>query len=433
MLSLCVRSCRALVSVPPVSHLASYIGARRAWSDAPRRTRRNSAPPTASMPWSHINGLFSVCKPRGVTSAAVINELKHMLMRPTPEELERQPTLYIKQQRVAGQQRFIRIGHGGTLDALASGVLVVGVGSGTKELTKLLASEKVYYARCILGISTETHDLDITSNVVWTDRPYGHVTREALEEFLNTRYSARTGGVIQQTPPIYSALKQNGVRLSELARTGQVDESDAATKTRDVEVHSIKVTEFNLPYYSLEIVCGSGFYVRSCVRDIGQHFDCGSTTISLVRTKQSGFQLDVMNDAQMQHIDITNPEERRLRSEQYVIGIDVERIRFRRNDRRVDSHAKSSAASSRSNSVSEDDTAGNADNRSVPIAIPSDILATASASAYVPSIPYLECTKENVLRVLSVPQQFRRTPLSSMRAEETLCNDAAASRSTSSS
>lgn len=127
------------------------------------------------------------------------------------------------------------------------------------------------------------------------------MTLSDLESYLSSSYGAE-GGRISQKPPLYSALKQNGQRISNLVREGHADQVDLNAKIRYVDVFSIRVIEFEPPYYTLDITCGSGFYVRSLIRDIGQHFDCGSTMLDLMRVEQSGFDV---NDSHVIRLDET--------------------------------------------------------------------------------------------------------------------------------
>ncbi|KAL2078036.1 hypothetical protein ACEWY4_025721 [Coilia grayii] len=219
-----------------------------------------------------LNGILAIYKKCGPTSADVLNSFKEKLLKeagianPNPRKRKKQA---------------LKIGHGGTLDSAASGVLVVGIGDGTKMLTTMLAGSKKYTAVGELGKATDTHDA--TGSVV-QEKNYDHVTRETLEEHLQ-----KFTGDIMQVPPLYSALKKDGQRLSVLLKKGQEVEAKPA---RPVTVYSLSVTDFSPPLFTLDIECGGGFYVRSLVDDLGKALSSCAHVRELVRTKQGQFTLD---------------------------------------------------------------------------------------------------------------------------------------------
>jgi len=248
-----------------------------------------------------LTGLFAVYKPRGVTSRDLLNVLVARLSSaPTssPSSVAYDSTATPNNdlpgfQRSVPQKHRIKLGHGGTLDKAAEGLVVVATQGATKLLSRCLAGDKGYRVEALLGVDTDTHDLDETSRVLRQsdEAAWRSVTREQLEDYLIEHYAAVDGGVVSQVPPIFSALKSSGQRLSHLARSGQADEIDLAARARPVRVHRIRVVEWSPPLYALELTVGSGFYVRSLVRDIGAHFGCGSTMSRLPRTQQAGFDL----------------------------------------------------------------------------------------------------------------------------------------------
>jgi len=235
-----------------------------------------------SQRYAALTGLFAVYKPRGVTSRDLLNVLVARLSAPSDGSTRPLP-----------QRQRIKAGHGGTLDKAAEGLVVVATQSATKHLSACLAGEKTYVVEGILGVDTDTHDLDEQSQVIRQAREedWKHITQEQLEAFLEEHYAAVSGGIISQMPPIFSALRLAGQRLSHLARSGQGDTVDLESRARPVRVQHIRVLEWNPPLYRLECAVGSGFYVRSLVRDIGAHFGCGSTMSRLQRTRQSGFDM----------------------------------------------------------------------------------------------------------------------------------------------
>ncbi|XP_073451929.1 pseudouridylate synthase TRUB1 [Aquarana catesbeiana] len=218
-----------------------------------------------------LNGLFPVYKPKGPTSAQSLYELKMKLLNEAG----------VKEHRKKKKQT-LKIGHGGTLDCTASGVLVVGIGEGTKMLGTMLGGSKKYTVIGELGKETDTLD---ASGTVTEEKPYDHITREDLEKTLKT-----FTGNIMQVPPLFSALKKDGKRLSCLVREGaKVEEKPA----RLVTVYGLSITDFQPPLFTLDIECGGGFYVRSLVRDLGKALSSCASVKELIRTKQGPFTLEV--------------------------------------------------------------------------------------------------------------------------------------------
>lgn len=247
-----------------------------------------------------LQGVFAVYKPPGVTSVAVTNFLKKVL---TQAWVSREAdckraspnlTLATKQRSKSQQCRTIhksggwgegrakrlRIGHGGTLDSIAEGVLVVAIGDGCRRLTEFLNGDKCYESIGELGKSTDTL---CRAGTVTEERPYGHITRESLEQAL-----ASFKGEILQTPPVYSALKFKGRRLSDWARDGVVIEP----QPRRVTVHSLSLLEFAPPQFRISLCCSSGTYVRSVIRDVSQKLGSVAHMVYLCRTRQGPFSLD---------------------------------------------------------------------------------------------------------------------------------------------
>ncbi|XP_022097726.1 probable tRNA pseudouridine synthase 1 isoform X4 [Acanthaster planci] len=208
---------------------------------------------------SDLNGLFAVVKPKGITSAGVVNQLKQVLVREQRQQLlEFNSSSRARNTNDRPPRRF-RIGHGGTLDFNASGVLVIGIGRGTKQLASLLKGNKRYLAVGCLGSSTDTQD---ALGKVVQQSPADHVTKEMIASSLQPFV-----GDTMQVPPVYSALKIGGVRMSDLALRGKTVMTKPA---RPVTVHSLKCVEFSPPYFTLDVHCGGGFYVRQLIEDLGQ-------------------------------------------------------------------------------------------------------------------------------------------------------------------
>mmetsp|Transcript_14498 Transcript_14498/g.24011 ORF Transcript_14498/g.24011 Transcript_14498/m.24011 type:complete len:382 (-) Transcript_14498:63-1208(-) len=237
--------------------------------------------PAAEIPRYLNEGLFAVSKPLDWTSQDVVGFLRKMLERDAKER-------GCIDARTKKRNPWLKVGHGGTLDPLATGVLVVGVGKGTKQLQQYLTGSKGYRAGVELGFQTTTLDMDPTGHVV-EEKPYDHVTMEAIEKVV-----PQFTGKIQQIPPVFSALKRNGKKLYELGRSGQTAE-DVQIEPREVQVYRLDLLPTNddgkglPPCFGLDVECGGGTYIRSLVRDIGISLDTVATMTSLDRTKQGVF------------------------------------------------------------------------------------------------------------------------------------------------
>nr|UXE44377.1 tRNA pseudouridine synthase B [uncultured bacterium] len=200
------------------------------------------------------DGFFNVAKPSGLTSRDVVNRVC----------------------RIVGSKR---VGHAGTLDPLATGVLVVAVGKATRLVEYVQAQRKTYRAGFLLGRTSKTDDVEgvitIREGVAF---PSEGTIREALRRFE---------GRILQTPPAFSAIKHQGKRAYDLARSGAIVD----LKPRLVEVFRITLEEYEAPRLRLEIECGSGTYIRAIARDLGEAIGVGGLMESLERTAIGVFQL----------------------------------------------------------------------------------------------------------------------------------------------
>lgn len=173
-----------------------------------------------------------------------------------------------------------RVGHAGTLDPAAEGVLPICLGQATRVTEYLVELPKTYRAAIGLGVSTDT--LDGEGTVTATADPSG-VSRSQVEEAL-----ASFRGQIEQVPPMYSALKHAGVPLYRYARAGQTVER----KPRSVTIHRLEVLDFEPPVVTVELECGRGAYVRTLADDLGQRLGCGAYLESLLRTALGPFSLE---------------------------------------------------------------------------------------------------------------------------------------------
>jgi len=203
------------------------------------------------------DGILNLDKPRGPTSHDVVDRIRAL----------------------TGTRR---VGHAGTLDPSATGVLLVCVGRATRVAEYLMAGQKTYRARVRLGISTNTYDAE------------GQVTAKAPVEVDSTRVEtalARFRGTITQVPPIYSALKHKGTPLYRLARQG-LDMDQFSPKARQVEVFRLELTAWEPPECTVEVTCSPGTYVRTLAHDLGQALGCGAHLAGLTRLASGKFRLE---------------------------------------------------------------------------------------------------------------------------------------------
>lgn len=176
----------------------------------------------------------------------------------------------------------VKIGHAGTLDPLATGVLVLCTGKKTKEIEQLQTHTKEYTATLQLGATTASYDLEHTVNHTYPTR---HITRQLIEETL-----PQFVGDIQQVPPTYSAVKVNGDRAYALRRAGE----DVILKPKNVRIDEIELTHYDdeNKQLGLRVVCGKGTYIRSLARDLGRALGSGAFLTELRRTRVGDFTVD---------------------------------------------------------------------------------------------------------------------------------------------
>lgn len=201
-----------------------------------------------------LNGIITIYKEAGYTSHDVVAKMRGIC----------------KQKK---------IGHTGTLDPQAIGVLPVCLGSGTGLCDMLTNQDKEYVAELLLGVETDTQD---TTGMVLEEREVTvspQEVREAIRGFV---------GTYGQVPPMYSALKVNGKKLYELARAGKSVER----KPREVTIYEIEILEMSLPVVKMRVACSKGTYIRTLCADIGEKLGCGGTMKSLERTRVGQFSLD---------------------------------------------------------------------------------------------------------------------------------------------
>ena len=202
-----------------------------------------------------INGIIIVNKEQGFTSHDVVAVMRKIL----------------------GTKK---VGHTGTLDPQATGVLPICVGKGTKVSDMLTCSDKEYIARVRLGITSDTEDI---WGEVLSETDASHITEDDVKSV-----AAKFLGGIEQIPPMYSAVKINGKKLYEYARKGQ----EVERKVRKVTINEIEISDFENNEFSMRVSCSKGTYIRTLCADIGKELGVGACMCGLVRTKSAMFTLD---------------------------------------------------------------------------------------------------------------------------------------------
>jgi tRNA pseudouridine55 synthase len=182
--------------------------------------------------------------------------------------------------KIRNLTRTKKVGHAGTLDPLASGLLIVCTGRFTKKINEYMAAEKEYTGTITLGAVTPTYDLESEPQDF---KAFSHLTPDELHAA-----TAPFTGAIMQVPPIHSAIKKEGKRVYELARRGE----DVKLDPRPVTISEFRITQIDLPVVHFKVVCSTGTYIRSLANDYGAHLGCGGYMSSLCRTRIGSFLLD---------------------------------------------------------------------------------------------------------------------------------------------
>ncbi len=178
----------------------------------------------------------------------------------------------------------LKVGHAGTLDPLASGLLILCTGKYTKRIDEFQAQVKEYTGTFTIGATTPSYDLETEIN---SNSDYSYVTKELIQ---NTTH--KFTGTIQQLPPIYSAIKIEGKRAYEFARQQQ----DVELKTREITIDEFEITNINLPEIEFRVVCSKGTYIRSLANDFGKALGCGAYLSVLRRTRIGKFSVSQAKD-----------------------------------------------------------------------------------------------------------------------------------------
>ncbi|OGO33228.1 MAG: tRNA pseudouridine(55) synthase TruB [Chloroflexi bacterium RBG_16_56_11] len=202
-----------------------------------------------------MDGILNINKPAGMTSYGVVARVK----------------------RWSGERR---VGHAGTLDPDATGVLPVCLGQGTKVVEFMVDAAKTYRAMIELGVTTDTYD---SSGKVTGKSDPSCVSRQMVEIVLGS-----FRGAIRQTPPMYSALKHQGRPLYELARAG----INVERQSRLVHIYRLEIIDWQPPVFTIEVECGRGTYIRSLAHDLGEALGCGASLAGLVRAKYGPFKIE---------------------------------------------------------------------------------------------------------------------------------------------
>ena len=203
-----------------------------------------------------LYGVIVIDKPRGPTSMSMVNLIR----------------------RKCGKAK---TGHAGTLDPLATGVLVLGVGKMTKKLGQMMETDKRYTTVIDLSATTAGHDAE-------SPREEVEIVEIPSEEKIHYAVKSYCGDIMQ-TPPIFSAMKIDGQRAYTVARKGD----EVKLEPRKVSVHDISVTSYYWPYVTIDIACAKGFYVRSLARDLGNTLGTGGYCTEIRRTEVGKFTLDI--------------------------------------------------------------------------------------------------------------------------------------------
>jgi len=178
----------------------------------------------------------------------------------------------------------IKVGHAGTLDPLATGLMIICTGKFTKRIHEFMGQEKEYTGTVMLGATTPSYDLETEINQTF---PVNHITEEAIHAFAKAYQ-----GTIQQRPPMFSALKKDGKRLYEFARAGE----EVEIPTREITIYDFEITRIAIPEIDFRVRCSKGTYIRSLAYDMGKKLGSGGHLITLKRTKIGEYSLDNAQD-----------------------------------------------------------------------------------------------------------------------------------------
>lgn len=222
-------------------------------------------------PFNFVSGeVLLIDKPMGWTSFDVVNKIRGAIRH------------YLKEQGGdnALAARKLKVGHAGTLDPLATGMLIICTGKFTKKIDEYMAQEKEYTGTIQFGATTASYDSETPVEQTFsTDTLTEELIRETSKQFI---------GTIQQVPPMYSAIKQDGKKMYELAREGKTVE----IKSREVTISAFDFTRFELPQVDFRIACSKGTYIRSIAHDLGKALNNGGYLSALRRTRIGEYKIE---------------------------------------------------------------------------------------------------------------------------------------------
>lgn len=252
---------------------------------------------------NRVNGVIAVNKPKGLLSGDVVEYIKHYLTMIHGEDQGAKqpwkvPDLKTYYDNANKKRKFpkwpykIKIGHGGTLDPLASGVLIIGIGSGTKSLQYFLNGNncvKVYEAVGQFGFATDSYDC--SGKQMGENRPFDHISAESMRSMISEKFV----GDIMQKPPLYSAIRVNGQRLYDMARSAE--DTSALIQQVEIKARPVQVMQCELVdqtanvdgQFRLRIQCGGGCYIRSIIHDLADELGSAGHMTDLIRTQQGPF------------------------------------------------------------------------------------------------------------------------------------------------
>jgi tRNA pseudouridine55 synthase len=217
----------------------------------------------------HGNVLL-VNKPLEWTSFDVVNKLRYALLKNLHRWYSDPP----------GFKRKIKVGHAGTLDPLATGLLIICTGKQTKQIEQYMATDKTYTGVITVGHTTPSYDLETVPDCYY---PTEHITPELIAQTAKSFI-----GIQEQIPPVFSAIKQDGKRLYTSARNGE----EVVIKSREIEILDFKITQIDMPHIHFEVSCSKGTYIRSLAYDFGKRLNSGAHLSALCRTRSGEFSLN---------------------------------------------------------------------------------------------------------------------------------------------
>lgn len=205
--------------------------------------------------------IFLIDKPLDWTSFDVVNKIRWNI-------------------RKSYNLKKIKVGHAGTLDPKATGLLIICTGKFTKRIDEIQTESKVYTGTIKLGATTPTYDTESEENETF---PTGHITEELIRETVK-----RFTGEVEQLPPAHSAVKIDGKRLYQLARAGK----EVELKPRQISIYEFRISKVEMPFVEFEVHCGKGTYIRSLAHDFGKALNSGGYLTELRRTKTGSFSVE---------------------------------------------------------------------------------------------------------------------------------------------